>query len=100
MNDITTFIWIAVGVFVAIVYPLLWGYFRKAWPQRAAPGLPEWVTKYGVLLVLGLVGGFIIFISQKASHPNTSLEWYQGALLGFGGEASIEKILNPPAKPK
>ena len=96
MNDIATFFAIALGIVVAIAYTLLLGWYRKAFPQTAAPGLPGWVKKYGLLLLLSLVAAFIILVGYRAANPTVTISFYTAVLLGFGWEASVEKLLNPP----
>ena len=68
MTDMSTYWTIALGVFLAVLYPVLLGLVRKAFPPTGAPGLPPWVTKYGLLLIFSLVTAFLEAFFARAAE--------------------------------
>lgn len=98
MGDTASYFLIALGVIVAVLYPVILGKIRGAFPRVAAPGLPDWAKKYLLLLIFSLVTALIVLAAYRASHPDTVLAWYDAFLLGFGWESTVEKLIYPPKK--
>lgn len=94
MNDIYTYVWMAVGVFIAVVFPVISGFIRKEFPPTAATGLPPWLKKYGALFLFCLITALICLAIWKSNNPNKSLEWYTALLYGFCYESAIEKLFS------
>jgi uncharacterized membrane protein YvlD (DUF360 family) len=92
MTDWSMFLWVTIGVIVAVIFPVVSGFIRKEFPPTAALGLPVWVKKYGGLLLFSLITALICLAIWKATNPNKSLEWFTAFLLGFGWESTIEKF--------
>jgi hypothetical protein len=98
MSDAATWLSIALGVFVAVVYPVLFRYIRKEFPATAAvisPWVKEAFKKYGALFLFSLLTAFIVFSVYRANHPDAKLGFWTAVCMGFGFEASLEKILFP-----
>ena len=98
-EDVLAYVGLTLGVIIAVLYPVLWGHFRQVWPAQAAPGLPDWARKYLLLLAFSLVTAFVLLVIFRNANPTAILSFYQAVFLGFGWEASIEKIFNPPKAP-
>jgi predicted lysophospholipase L1 biosynthesis ABC-type transport system permease subunit len=92
MNDVVAFVGIALGVIIAVIYPVLRGYIKKEFPDTAAPGLPPWVRKYAALFAFSLLTAFIILGVYRNSNPDKEITFWAALAMGFGWEASIEKI--------
>jgi protein-S-isoprenylcysteine O-methyltransferase Ste14 len=99
MDEMSTFGSIALGVLVAVVYPVLLGFVRNAFPATAERGLPPWVKKYGGLLLFSLVTAFIVLGVFRTRFPDATLTFWPAFFLGFGWESSLEKLLTPPGRP-
>jgi hypothetical protein len=95
MSDFATVLAIALGVFIAVVYPILYGYIKGQFPPTAGR-LPAWVPKYAVLFVFSLVTALIVLALYRSQNPDTTITFWRALAMGFGWEASIEKILAPP----
>jgi protein-S-isoprenylcysteine O-methyltransferase Ste14 len=88
-----TYAGVALGVALAVVYPVLKGYIKKQFPPVAALSLPPWVKKYTALLVFSLITALILLAVYRANNPDTDLGLWKALLLGFGWEASMEKLI-------
>lgn len=94
MEDVSTFLVIAVGVLVGVVQPALAGYMRKEFPPATAgSGIPSWVKRYLGLFVFCLLTGLLVFAIWKSANPEARLAWFTAFLLGYGYESFIEKSL-------
>ncbi len=97
MTDWNAFVWIAAGVIVAVVLPVLKGFIKGAFPPGKSEAiLPPWVLKYGGLLIFGGLTALIVLAVTKSQHPNLELRWYSAFLLGFSSEAFLEKLIQNP----
>ncbi|MFD7160994.1 hypothetical protein ACFV9C_40870 [Kribbella sp. NPDC059898] len=90
------FLGIALGVLIAIVYPVLKGYVKKQFGPTARLGLPAWVPKYAALLVFCAVSALILLAVVKAAKPDLRITFWPALVMGFGYEAAIEKIFAKP----
>jgi MFS family permease len=88
---------ICLGVILAVLYPVLRGYITRAFPPTAAPGIPEPVKKYALLGVFSLVVGIIVLAVWSQANPNTTPTFLASVLLGFGWEATFEKLVTTPS---
>lgn len=91
MTDWSPFLWVACGVIVAVIFPVLSGFVRHEFGTAAA-GLPPWMKKYGALLLFSLITAVICLAVWRSTHPQDTLPWYTAFLLGFGWESAIEKV--------
>jgi hypothetical protein len=94
MSDIQAYLWVAVGVFVAVIFPVLSGFIRQEFPAHA-PGqfqLPRWFKKYGGLLLFSLITSLICLAIWKSGHQDSTIDWFTAFLLGFGWESAVEKF--------
>lgn len=96
MNDTSAYVWISMGVLVSVIFPILSGFIHKVFRPEGAPGMPQWLKKYGGLFVFCLVTSLICLAGWKATHPNATFEWYTAFLLGFGWESAVEKMQKNP----
>jgi hypothetical protein len=96
MDKISEFLFVAGGVAIAVVLPVLADAVREYYPESFGTGwkLPRWTQRYLLLGLFSFVVAAIILAGWK-SHSPTSLEWHQALLLGFTSEAAIEKTLRP-----
>jgi hypothetical protein len=90
------FLGIALGVLIAVVYPVVWGYIKGQFGPVAAPGLPPWVKKYGALLVFCLASALIVLAVFKAAKPDAQVSFWAALVMGFGYEAIVEKVIAKP----
>jgi hypothetical protein len=103
VSDVETWLSIALGVFIAVIYPVLYRYVRKEFPPTAgiiSPWVKEVLKKYGALFLFSLLTAFIVFGFYRTNHPDTRLGFWTAACMGFGFEASVEKILFPKSTNK
>jgi Na+/melibiose symporter-like transporter len=92
MSDFTAYFYIGLGVLVAVLYPVIVGWFRREF--RFTKGIPPWLVKYVALLVFCAFTAFVVLVIYRANHPDTELRFYTAVMLGFGWESSVEKIWN------
>jgi hypothetical protein len=92
MGDFSAFAWVALGVLIAVILPVLSGYIRKEFGPIAAVGLPPWVKKYGALLLFSLITAVPVFAIFRSQQPDQALTWYTAFLLGFAWESTLEKF--------
>jgi len=85
---------IALGVVIAVVYPILMGYVRGVFTATA--GMPPWFKKYSALLVFSLLTGLIVLAIYEQTNPGQEVSFLGGLLLGFGYESSLEKLVVKP----
>lgn len=103
MSDIELWLSIALGVFVAVLYPVLYRYIRKEFPATAglvSPWVKEVFKKYGALFVFSLLTAFIVLGLYRSAHPDTKLGFWTAVAMGFGFEASLEKVVFPKSTNK
>jgi hypothetical protein len=96
VSEVLTYLTVALGVLVAVVYPLIRGYIAKNFPATGGRW-PPWVKKYAMLFLFSLVTALIVLAVYRSSNPTTVLTFWQALVLGFGWEAVIEKIFVKPA---
>jgi hypothetical protein len=82
----------AVGVFFAVIFPVISGLVRKEFPPTAGAGLPPWLKRWGGLLIFCLISALLVLAFWKSKNPGATLEWYTALIYGFGYESAIEKI--------
>ncbi len=100
MSDFSAYLWIGLGVFVGVIYPVLLGFIKKEFPAGVAGGgMPPWLKRYGGLLLFCLITAVIVLAIWKSNNPEAQLDWVKAFLLGFGWESIVEKSLKPPSGP-
>lgn len=92
MDDLAAYAGLALGVVVAVAYPVLRGFIRKEFPPVAGTRLPPWVRRYGALLIFSLMTAFILLAVYKAGNDDQVLDFWPAVVMGFGWEAIVEKI--------
>src|SRR5438045_3261924 len=90
MSGLETYLWIACGVVVAIVLPVLRAKVASDWPSTAG-GVPDWVKKYGRLLMFSLLTALVLLAFLRSQDEET-LTWWSAFLAGFAWEAGLEKL--------
>jgi hypothetical protein len=96
MGDVAAFFGIALGVLIAVVYPIVKGYVQDVYGATAAPGLPPWVKKYAILLVFCLLTALVVLAVYRSTEPDTEIGFWVALVMGFGWESSVEKIFTRP----
>jgi len=98
MSDVTFVLEVALGVAIAVVYPTLYRRIRKQFPAEAGI-VPSWamkaLKKYGALFGFSIVAAIIVVAIYRTSNPQVAIGFWPAVVLGFGFEASIEKVLFP-----
>ncbi len=100
MSTFAAYLWIVLGVIVAVVLPVLMASVRKEFPRAKAPGMPPWLKRYLILGVFSLVVGVATLAIWRAVNPDALFTWHNMFLVGFGWESAIEKFLHPKAEPE
>lgn len=98
--DLGAFIWTVLGVLAAVLLPILVAAVRKTFPKSLVDGgVPPWVKAYALLFVFSVVAATISLAAWYSAQPgpDPEIKWYTAFLIGFGWEAAIEKLINPPA---
>ena len=93
--DVQSYFWIALGVLVAVVFPILRAYVTNEYGKIAGPGIPVWLKTYLGLFAFCLVTALICLAGWKSQNPDASLAWFQAFLMGFAWESAVEKIGRP-----
>jgi hypothetical protein len=96
MGDVGAFLGIALGVLVAIVYPILKGYITREFAPTAGPRLPPWVKKYAALAAFCLLTAFVVLGFYRSNNPEADLSFWAAVVLGFGWESTVEKLFASP----
>lgn len=101
MSDINFILAVALGVAIAVVYPTLYRYIRKQFPPQAGI-FPSWLKsalmKYGALFAFSVVTAVILVGTYRTANPDTTIAFWAAMALGFGFEASIEKLIFPKSE--
>jgi hypothetical protein len=97
VGDVGAYLGIALGVLIAVVYPVLKGYIKQEFGPIAAPGLPPWVVKYSALFAFCLLTALILLAVLRAAKPDAQIGFWAALLMGFGYEASVEKVFSKQA---
>lgn len=92
MNELGPFGWVASGIVVAVIFPVLSGFVRNEFKPTAAVDPPSWVKKYGALLLFSLVTALICLAVWRSTYPSDTLPWFTMFLFAFGWESAIEKF--------
>jgi hypothetical protein len=85
---------VAAGVAISIIFPVFRAYLKQEFV--AVAGMPPWAKKYGALAIFSFITALLILAIYEATDPKTNLTFLGALLLGFGWEASVEKLLRPP----
>jgi len=104
MSDIAVLLTIALGTAIAVVYPGLYRYIRKEFPPEAGPLVPSWLKKlllkYGALFAFSLITALIALAFYRNANPDAKITFWGALVIGFGWEASVEKVLFPKTTSK
>ena len=103
MSDVLLWLSITVGVLIAVIYPVLYRYILREFPPTAAilsPWVKQSLKKYGALFAFSLITAFVVLGLYRSTHPDTKLGFWTAVCMGFGFEASVEKILFPKSTNK
>lgn len=103
MSDVQLWLSIALGVLIAVVYPVLYRYILQEFPPTAAiisPWVKQVAKKYGALFIFSLITAFVVLGFYRSVHPDTKLGFWTAVCMGFGFEASVEKVVFPKSTNK
>ena len=98
MSDLYAYIWITLGVIIAVILPVMMAYLRKEFPStqlRVSRGIPPWLKRYVLLGVISLVVGLVCLAIWKNENPANTLTWYAALVVGFAWESAVEKFIRP-----
>lgn len=95
MSDLQAYLFVVLGVVVAVLMPVLSARIRKEFPPTGAIGVPPWLKRYLLLFFFGLVVGVVSLAIWKSQNPQGVLHWFTALLIGFGSESALEKFLHP-----
>ena len=98
MSDLAAYMWVVLGVIVAVILPVLAAYIKKQFPTLET-GLPPWLKRYLALLIFSMIVALVSLAIWKGQNPTAQLSWFTAFLIGFGWESAIEKFLGPRTKP-
>jgi hypothetical protein len=99
MSGFEAYLWVVLGVFVAVVFPIIKAWIAPKPEGVVARGLPPWAVKYLKILAFALVTGVIvlaIYLAASNEDPLQTARWFTLFLLGFSWESTIEKFMNKP----
>ncbi len=100
MADVWMLLGVALGVFIAVLYPGLYGYIRKEFPAEQGPYIPQWMKehakKYGALFAFSLITALIVLSFYRNANPDATVTFWRSAgarlrLGGVGGEAGVSQ---------
>jgi hypothetical protein len=93
MSPIVAYLWVALGVFVAVIFPLLRAAIGPK-PMGVLGGIPPWLKKYLLILAFSLVTAIIVLAIYLSSTEGglKTVQWFTLFLLGFAWESTIEKF--------
>lgn len=89
-DNVETYLFIALGVAVGVILPVLSRLVRERFQAAAID-----FTPYLLLLAFSLVMGLVILAAMRNSKPDEAISWYAAFLAGYAGEATLEKLLKP-----
>jgi hypothetical protein len=98
VSDVQLWLSIALGVLIAVVYPVLYRYILQEFPPTAgivSPWAKQLFKKYGALSIFSLITAFVVLGLYRSTHPDAKLGFWTAVCMGFGFEASVEKIFFP-----
>jgi hypothetical protein len=98
VSDFEVWLSIALGVFVAVLYPVLYRYIKGEFPTTAgvfSPWVKGILIKYGALFAFSLATAFIVLGIYRSNHPDAKLGFWTAVTMGFGFEAIVEKVAFP-----
>jgi hypothetical protein len=94
--DWTAFVFIALGVIFGVLFPVLSALVRSYFPTHAGPGIPDWIKRYLVLLLFGVVAAVILSAIWHSQHPGQAMsDWFTAFLWGYSGQATIDALARP-----
>jgi hypothetical protein len=95
VSDFVAYIYVVLGVLVAVVLPILVDYIKKQFPKYETAGIPPWLKRYLFLFVFSLIVGVVSLALWKTQHPTDQLHWFTAFIVGFSWESALEKFLRP-----
>ena len=95
--DIITFIWIAVGVAISVILPVVAAFVRNAFRQKA--GAPYELKKYGALFLFSSLTAIIVLAIYRGSHPDP-IPWYTALVLGYTWDSTVQKAIGAGSPPQ
>jgi hypothetical protein len=102
LDDLPAILLIALGVVIALVWPVLYNAVRKVFPKTAAGGLSQplkdALVKTGIVSAFALVTAIAIYAVAKSADDDLALQWFQALVAGFAWEATLEKTFLSPAR--
>lgn len=94
-DDVIAGGWMALGVLIAVILPVLRALVLQEFPRGMDVGIPPWLRRYLALSGLSIVAAIICLAVWKSQNPTGTLTWYAALLIGFSWESFIEKIGRP-----
>lgn len=97
MNDFQPYLWVVLGIVVAVLLPVVKAFVTREFRTTAAVGLPPWARKYGGLLLFAILTALPLLALYRTQNPTDELMWYTAFLVGFAWESTLEKLSTPAA---
>lgn len=89
-DNAKSYMWIAVGVLIGVLLPVLSSYVKNHFKAGSID-----FTPYLLLLLFSLLLGLLILAGLRSQDPDKVITWFTALLAGYGGEATLEKLLTP-----
>lgn len=88
--DLVAFLWIALGVAISVVLPVLGAFIRQAFKPTASV-IPYSVKKWGALFLFSSITGILLLAFYRSSHPD-SIPWFAALIAGYTWDSTVQKI--------
>ena len=91
MDDLAAFGWMALGVLLAVVLPILRAYVQRNFKADIGVASSR-VRPLAALAAFALVTAILLLAAYRAAEPNADIDWFTALLAGFGWESTFEKL--------
>jgi len=88
-DSFVDWLWICGGVGISILLPVLSAYVKSAFSATAAT---VDFKKYGILALFSALTALIVLALYRAVEPDEQITALAALLLGYGWEATLEKL--------
>lgn len=89
--NLVDFLWMALGVAFAVVFPWLRSIVTELFGVATADRGQNY-RKAAVLVAFSAITGIIVLAVYRQAQPDQDILWYTALLAGFGWESTFEKL--------